>query len=411
MSDARDRPTTTPDGGSGATGPAGDGAGDRDGTAAPSGPLAGVRVVELGGIGPAPFGCMLLADMGAEVVRVDRASQAGDPGAVDRALVRGRTSVTVDLKQPEGVDVVLRLTDAADVLVEGFRPGVAERLGVGPDVVRGRNPRLVYGRMTGWGQEGPYAQAPGHDLNYLALTGVLHAIGRGDRPVAPLNLIGDFGGGGALLASGVVAALFERERSGRGQTVDVAMVDGAGQLATAIHGMRHEGFWEDDREANLLDGGAHFYDVYATKDGRFVSVAAIEPQFYAALLQGMGLDADELGPQDDRSRWPANSARFAEVFAGRTRDEWCAVLEPLGACFAPVLSLDEAPHHAHAVARRGFVEVDGHAVPAPAPRFDRTPATAGRAPVPAGTDTDATLADAGFTTDEIEALRAAGAVA
>ncbi|MDO9410834.1 CaiB/BaiF CoA-transferase family protein [Patulibacter sp.] len=375
------------------------------------GPLAGVRVIELAGIGPAPFGCMMLADMGADVVRVDRASAAGDPGAVDRALNRGRRSIAVDLKRPEGVEVVLRLTDGADVLVEGFRPGVAERLGVGPDVVRGRNPRLVYARMTGWGQEGPYAQAPGHDLNYLALSGLLHAIGRADRPVAPLNVVADFGGGGALLATGVLGALLERTRSGVGQTVDVAMVDGAGQLATAIHGMRHEGYWEDEREANLLDGGAHFYDVYATGDGRFVSVAAVEPQFYALLLRGMGIDPAELGDQDDRSRWPAGSARFAEVFATRTRDEWCAILEPLGACFAPVLTLDEAPHHAHAVARGGFVDVDGHAVPAPAPRYDRTPLTAGAAPVPVGADTDATLAAAGFAPDEVARLREVGAVA
>jgi len=374
------------------------------------GPLKGVRVVELAGIGPSPFCCMLLADMGADVLRVERPSAVGRPQSIDRVLNRGRRFVAVDLKHPDGVDAVLRLVDTADVVVEGFRPGVAERLGLGPDVVLARNPRVVYGRMTGWGQEGPYASAPGHDINYVALSGVLDAIGPAERPVPPLNLIGDFGGGGALLATGIVSALFERSTSGEGQVVDAAMVDGAAQLATMIQGLRHEGAWADEREANLLDGGAPYYGVYETSDGRFVSVGAMEPQFYAGLLEGLGFDVAELGEQEDRSRWADTRARFAARFAERTRDEWCAVLEPLGVCFSPVLSFEEAPGHAHAAARDAYVEVDGRLVPAPAPRFGRTPSAAGAPAADAGAHTDAALADWGFAADELARLRDAGAI-
>ncbi len=376
----------------------------------PTGPLRGVRVVELAGLGPAPFGCMLLADMGAEVVRVERVEAVGGRGNVDRVLNRGRRSIAVDLKHPAGVRTVLRLTDAADVFVEGFRPGVAERLGVGPEALLARNPRLVYGRMTGWGQDGPNAAVPGHDINFLALSGVLHGIGPAERPVVPANLIADFGGGGALLAMGVVAALLERAGSGRGQVVDAAMIDGAGQIATAIHGMDHEGAWGPQREANLLDGGAPFYGAYATSDGRFVAVGAVEPQFYATLLDALGLDPAELGDQHDRSRWRGARRRIAAVFATRTRDEWCAQLTPLEACVTPVLTLEEARRDSHQRARDGFVTVDGDPVPAPAPRFGRTPSRAGAAPVPLGADTDRVLREAGLDDGEIGALRADGVI-
>ncbi|MCK9248307.1 MAG: CoA transferase [Solirubrobacteraceae bacterium] len=383
----------------------------QEGGGAGRGPLAGIRVVELAGLGPGPFCCMMLADMGAEVVRVDRVSQVGGGQAIDRALNRGRRTIAVDLKHPDGMETVLRLAERADVLVEGYRPGVAERLGVGPDAVRARNPRLVYGRMTGWGQDGPWASQPGHDINYIALTGALHAIGSADRPVPPLNLVGDFGGGGALLAFGIVSALLEATRSGEGQVVDAAMVDGAALVSTAIHGMRHEGAWEDEREANILDGGAPYYGTYRTADDRWVAVGSVEPQFFAALLEGLGIDPSEIGRQDDRATWPATRERFAEVFRTRTRDEWCERLEPLGACFAPVLSLDEAPDHPHVAARGTFVEVEGRRVPGPAPRLSRTPGEVGAPPADPGTHTDAVLRDWGVDGAEIARLRDAGAVA
>lgn len=381
-----------------------------------SGPLSGVRVVEIASLGPGPFCAMMLADMGADVVRVDRAAQVVPPAEYERPpdymLNRGRRSMAVDLKHPDGVAAILRMVEQADVLLEGFRPGVAERLGIGPETCLERNPRLVYGRMTGWGQDGPYAQAPGHDINYVALSGVLHAIGRkGQAPAPPLNVIGDFGGGGMLLAFGVACALLEAKSSGQGQVVDAAMVDGISLLGTMLHGMRQMGQWEHDRGTNLLDGGAPFYDVYETSDGRWVSVGSMEPQFYTALIDALGLADAGLPPQMDPSGWPQVKERFADVFRTRTRDEWCALLEPLGVCFAPVLTSDEAHEHPHGVARDSYPEHDGVRMPAPAPRLSRTPGTHGRpAPAP-GEHTDEALADWGFSGDEIAQLRAASAIA
>lgn len=379
------------------------------------GPLEGVRVVELAGIGPGPFCAMVLADMGAEVLRVDRPDRVR-PGRPERPpldlLGRGRRSAAIDLKHPEGAAALLRLVERADVLVEGFRPGVMERLGLGPDVCLERNPRLVYGRMTGWGQEGPLAHAAGHDINYIALAGALHAIGRrGEPPVPPLNLVGDFGGGGLLLAFGIVCALYERERSGRGQVVDAAMVDGAALLMTMFFGMRAAGFWSDERGTNLLDTGAHFYEVYETADGRYVALGPIEPQFYRELLEKLGLaDDPAFAAQMDRSRWPELKERLAAIFRTRTREEWCALLEGTDACFAPVLSLEEAPRHPHNVARGTFVEFEGVVQPAPAPRFGRTRPELRRPPAHPGEHTEEALRDWGFAPEEIEKLRAAGAI-
>jgi alpha-methylacyl-CoA racemase len=380
-----------------------------------AGPLSGVRIVELAGIGPGPFAAMLLSDMGADVLRVDRAQGRlpGTPGDPPKDLLnRGRRSVAVDLKRPDGVETVLRLVEKADALVEGFRPGVTERLGLGPDACLARNPRLVYGRMTGWGQEGPLAQAAGHDINYIALAGALHGIGRrGEAPVPPLNLVGDFGGGGMFLAFGVACALIERERSGRGQVVDAAMVDGAALLMTLMHGMRAMGFWSDERGENLLDTGAHFYEVYETKDGKYVSVGSIEPQFYAELLKHTGLEGEDLPRQMDRSQWSALKERLAAIFRTKTRDEWCAIMEGSDVCFAPVLDMGEAPKHPHNRHRGTFVEVAGVTQPGPAPRFSRTPGEISRPPCWAGQHSQEALADWGFAAEEIERLRQAKAIA
>jgi alpha-methylacyl-CoA racemase len=381
----------------------------------PSGPLTGVRVIELSGIGPAPFCAMVLSDFGAEVVRVDRASgvRGGDPAVPPPHVYnRGRRSIGVDLKHPEGVGAVLRMVDDADALIEGFRPGVTERLGLGPDVCLSRNPRLVYGRMTGWGQDGPYAPTAGHDINYIALAGALHPIGRrGGGPVPPLNLVGDFGGGGMLLALGVCAALVEAGRSGKGQVVDAAMVDGAALLTTMIHAFLALGIWTDERGANSLDGAAHFYDAYETADGKYVSVGSIEPQFYAELLRLTGLTGDPaFADPGNRAQWPALKDRMAAVFKTRTRDEWCALMEGTDVCFAPVLSLREAPQHPHNVARGTFVEVGGIPQPAPAPRFSRTPAAVQRPPAHDGQHTDEVLVDWGFSSEEIAKLHDSGAV-
>lgn len=382
------------------------------------GPLAGVRVVEIAGIGPGPFAAMMLADLGAEVVRVDRLPRGGvrpaDGPSLD-LLNRGRRSVAVDLKHPRGVETVLRLVERADALIEGFRPGVMERLGLGPDVCLERNPRLVYGRMTGFGQDGPLAHAAGHDINYIALAGALYSIGRaGEPPVPPLNLVGDFGGGGLMLAFGIVCALVERQSSGRGQVVDAAMVDGAAVLMTIFHGMRMMGFWkEEERGANLLDTGAPFYEVYETSDGKYVCVGSIEPQFYAELIRRLGLEGEELPRQNDRSQWPAMKERFAKLFRTRTREEWCRLLEGTDVCFAPVLSMSETMHHPHNRARGTFVPVEGVEggfQAAPAPRFSRTPPHLSRPSPHPGQHSAEALSDWGFAAEEIESLRESGAV-
>ncbi|HKS47724.1 MAG TPA: CaiB/BaiF CoA-transferase family protein [Amycolatopsis sp.] len=359
-----------------------------------SGPLNGLRVVELAGIGPGPHAAMVLADLGADVVRVERPSggleiTAGKPDH----LLRGRRSVAANLKTDEGRQTVLRLAAKADVLLEGLRPGVAERLGVGPEQCHAVNPALVYGRMTGWGGDGPLAQRAGHDINYISLTGALHALGRaGERPTAPLNLVGDFGGGSMFLVTGVLAALWERERSGRGQVVDAAMVDGTSVLLQMIWAFRGAGSWTDERGANLLDSGAPFYDTYTCADGKWVAVGALEPQFYAALLAGLGLDGEDLPAQLDRSGWPRLRARFTEVFVSKTRDEWAGIFAGTDACVTPVLAFDEVATHPHLAARGTIVDIDGVPQAAPAPRFSRTVTTIPQPPPIPGADTEAVLA-------------------
>ncbi|MFT3814918.1 MAG: CaiB/BaiF CoA-transferase family protein [Acidovorax sp.] len=378
------------------------------------GPLAGIRIVEVGGIGPAPFCCMLLADLGAEVVRIDRPAGHDGGAPIDARfdlLNRSRRSVQMDLKKPEAVAAVLRMVEKADVLVEGFRPGVMERLGLGPEACLRANPALVYGRMTGWGQDGPLAQAPGHDVNYISLTGALHAMGRaGEAPAIPLNLVGDFGGGSMYLALGVLSALLEARRSGRGQVVDAAMVDGAASLMTLIYGFHAAGYWKDERGANRLDSGAPWYNVYETSDGKHVSIAANETRFYREALGVLGLKEDELPAQHDQAGWPQMKRRFAEIFKTRTRDEWAARAAGTQSCIVPVLSLAEAPRNAHIQQRGSFVEVDGVVQPAPAPRFSRTPGAIQNPPPRPGQDADAVLADWGFSAQEQQAMRAAGAV-
>ncbi|VWB29094.1 CaiB/BaiF CoA transferase family protein [Burkholderia metallica] len=379
------------------------------------GPLAGIRIVELGGVGPVPFCCMLLSDLGADIIRIDRppgydGGQPGDPRF--NLLNRGRRSAAFDLKQPEAAGAVLKLVARADVLVEGFRPGVAEKLGLGPDACLAANPALVYGRMTGWGQDGPLAQAPGHDINYISLSGVLHAVGAaGGPPVIPLNLAGDFGGGSLYLALGVVSALFESRRSGIGQVVDAAMVDGSASLMTLFYGMFASGYWKDERGSNRLDSGAPWYNVYETKDGRWVSVGSNETRFWRNTLALLGLPEGDMPDQHDRARWPEIHAKFAAIFRTRTRDEWCALAEGRDVCIAPVMSLTEAPTHPHLRARQTFVERDGVVQPAPAPRFSRTPGAIQSSPARPGEHTDAVLADWGFTPAELATLRETGAIA
>ena len=376
---------------------------------AQTGPLVGTRVVELAGIGPGPYACMLLADLGAEVLRVDRPGGGTLSLSSYDVLDRGRRSVAVDLKSAAGAEVVLRLVERADVLVEGFRPGVAERLGVGPEACAARNPGLVYARMTGWGQEGPLADRAGHDIDYAAITGALHAVGEpGRKPVPPLNLVADFGGGSLFLVMGVLAALVERGRSGLGQVVDAAMVDGVTSLMSMFYGLRAGGMWSDDRGTNLLDGGAPFYDTYRCSDGGYVAVGALEPQFWATVVSTLGLD-DAPG-QHDVAQWPELRRRLAVAFAARTRDEWAAVFEGLDACVSPVLSLSEAAQHPHLAARGTVVERDGVPQPAAAPRFSRTPSAPGAGPRPAGADTRAALSDWGLGEDELKRLEADGAI-
>ena len=373
------------------------------------GPLHGVKVIEFAGIGPGPFCAMLLSDMGAEVVRIDR---KGGRGANKFDITsRGRRSLALDLKKPEAVETALKLIAQADALLEGFRPGVMEKLGLGPDVALKRNSKLVYGRMTGWGQTGPLSQAAGHDINYIALIGALHAIGRkGATPVPPLNLVGDFGGGALYLAFGMACALFEARGSGKGQVIDCAMTDGAASLMSMFYGFRAMGMWTDAKGENLLDGGAHFYDTYETADGKWVSIGSIEPQFYALLLEKAGLSDPEFQAQMDRSKWPSLKEKIARVMKTKTRSDWDKLMEGTDVCYAPVLSLSEAPNHPHNKARATFIEIDGVVQPAPAPRFSRTkPEVQGAAPG-AGQHNDQVLSDWGFSGGDIAALKSAGAI-
>jgi alpha-methylacyl-CoA racemase len=374
------------------------------------GPLTGTKIIELAGIGPGPFCGMLLADMGAEVIRVDRAQ--GPARRAKDVLARGRKSIAVDLKSDAGKEVILKLVESSDALFEGFRPGVTERLGIGPEDCMARNERLVYGRMTGWGQEGPMAQAAGHDINYISLVGALHAIGeKGGKPVPPLNLVGDFGGGGMVLAFGLVCGLLEASRSGKGQVVDSAMVDGAAALMAMFFSMQGSGAFSMERGTNLLDGGAHFYGTYETRDGKYISLGSIEPQFYALLVEKAGLDAEKFSAQMEAAKWDEFKAELTGVFKTKTRDEWCDIMEGSDVCFAPVLALNEVQDHPHNQARNSFIEIDGFVQPAPAPRFSRTGVSVSHGARIPGEDSRQVLSDAGYTDDEIGALFEAGAVA
>ena len=374
----------------------------------PMGPLSGKRIIEIAGIGPGPFCAMLLSDLGAEVIRVDRASTVADelPDLPSLDLLnRGRRSIGIDLKDPNGVETVLKLIESSDALIEGFRPGVAERLGIGPEDCLTRNPKLIYGRMTGWGQYGSYSSMAGHDINYIALSGVLGMIGRKDeKPVPPVNLIGDFGGGGMILALGVCAALVEVASSGKGQVIDAAMTDGSALLATMVHSFKAMGIW-GDRGTNLLDTGAPFYDVFECSDGKFISIGSIEPQFYSELLRITGLDQQENPKQMDRQSWDEMKSKIASAIKSKSREEWENLMEGTDVCFAPVLTIDEAYDHPHNLERNTFIEVAGVKQPAPAPRFSRTPASITSAPPHPGEHTEEILLDSGFTISEISSLR------
>lgn len=374
------------------------------------GPLAGIKVVEMAGIGPGPFCAMMLSDMGAEVIRVDRLAHKGS-GHRANVLNRGRRSIAVDLKNPDGVAAVQQLIDVADVVIEGFRPGVMERLGLGPETCLARNPRLIFGRMTGWGQSGPLAPAAGHDINYISIGGALGAMGYSDRPPAPpLNLVGDFGGGAMYLLAGVLAALVERGTSGQGQVIDAAMTDGTASLLSPFYGMMAMGMWTKERMDNRLDGGAHYYGSYACSDGKFISIGSIEPQFYALLLELCEIDDPEFAKQNDKQHWASLRGKLEALFVTQTRDHWCALLEGTDVCFAPVLDLQEAPQHPHNLARQSFVEIDGVTQPAPAPRFSRTPTTVQAPAAMAGEHSEEILNDWGFAPDEILALQQSGAI-
>ncbi len=371
------------------------------------GPLQGIRIVEFAGIGPGPFAGMLFSDMGAEVIRIDR--KGGRAPAKTEIYLRGRKTVALDMKKPEAVEAALKLIEKADALIEGFRPGVMERLGVGPDVCLKRNPKLVYGRMTGWGQTGPLSNAAGHDINYIALTGALHAIGpHGGKPVPPLNLVGDFGGGALYLAFGVACGIIEAKKSGKGQVVDTAMTDGAASLMTMFYGMVATGMWQEKRASNLLDGGAHFYDTYETKDGKYIALGSIEPQFYKELIEKTGITDAAFAAQMDRGAWGSLKDKLTVVIKTKTRDEWDAIMLGSDVCYAPVLALAEAPKHPHNAARKTFIEMDGIVQPAPAPRFSRTVAEVQGPPAPA--DNDAVLKAWGFSADDVAKLQSAGAI-
>jgi alpha-methylacyl-CoA racemase len=373
------------------------------------GPLKGLRVVELQGIGPAPFCGMLLADLGAEVISIARNSSPANRAAL--ISERGKLSIALNLKVPEGTEVVLKLCERSDVLIEGFRPGVTERLGIGPEACMQRNAQLVYGRMTGWGQTGPLSKVAGHDINYISLSGALHAVGRaGERPVPPLNLVGDFGGGGMFLAFGVMSAVFEAKRSGIGQVVDVSMVEGSAALMHMMYAMRAQGQWADARGTNLLDGAAHFYDTYETADGKYISIGALEPEFYRQLIGLTGVDAKEFSSHTDPRYWPALREKLVTVIKQKTRAQWCAIMDGTDMCFAPVLSMGEAPHHPHNRARGSFIELAGVTQPAPTPRFSRTSPELPTPASAAGSDTSLVLRAAGYTESQIELLRERGAL-
>ncbi|MBB4641430.1 CaiB/BaiF CoA transferase family protein [Rhizorhapis suberifaciens] len=356
-----------------------------------TGPLAGVKVVEFGGLGPGPFAGTMLSDMGADILRIDRKG-AGDPPAT-RIDARGRLTIALDLKSPADIAKCLEICESAEIVFEGFRPGVMERLGLGPDVMLARNGALVYGRMTGWGQTGPYAPMAGHDINYLAITGALHAIGTADKPVPPLNLVADYGGGGMLLVAGLLAALIQARASGKGQVVDTAICDGSTYLMSLFYGMLEAGTWTDKRSSNLLDGAAHFYDTYRCADGEWISIGSIEPQFYALLLEKTGAEDLAASDQMDQAKWPEMKARLKAIFLTRTRQEWCKIMEYTDICFAPVLSMTEAPDHPHNVARGMFVTVDGVRQPTPAPRFSATPSAIRWAPAPVREDIDEAVSE------------------
>ena len=372
------------------------------------GPLNGLKVIEFAGIGPGPFCGMLLSDLGADVVRIDR--KGGRGGAKSDVTARGRRSVALDLKNPASIEACLKLVETADVLFEGFRPGVMERLGLGPDVVLKRNPKIVYGRMTGWGQTGPYANAAGHDMNYIAISGALHAIGLGDKPIPPLNLVGDFGGGALYLAFGILAGVIHARTSGQGQVIDCAMSDGAASLMAMFYGFKASGMWTDNRRDNMLDGGAHFYDTYQCSDGKWISIGSIEPQFYALLLEKTGITDPAFQQQMDRAQWPALKAKLAEVIKTKSRDEWCAIMDATDVCFAPVLDLNETASHPHNAARQTFVEIEGVVQPAPAPRFSATPGAIQAPPPAVGAHNDEAFADWGFAAADVENLKAVGAL-
>ncbi|NBB14805.1 CoA transferase [Caulobacter sp. SLTY] len=372
------------------------------------GPLSGLKIIEFAGIGPGPFCGMLLSDLGADVIRIDRkGSGRSSPADI---TARGRRSVALDLKNPAAIETCLKLMESADGIIEGFRPGVMERLGLGPDVALKRNPKLVYGRMTGWGQFGPYAKAAGHDMNYIAITGALHAIGTDEKPIPPLNLVGDFGGGALYLAFGLLAGVIHARASGEGQVIDCAMSDGAASLMAMFYGFKAMGAWQETRRSNLLDGGAHFYDTYQCADGKWISIGSIEPQFYALLLEKTGITDPEFQNQMDRSAWPSLTAKLAEVLKQKTQAEWCAIMDATDICFAPILDLDEAPKHAHNVARETFVTVEGVIQPAPAPRFSATPGKIQGPPPKIGADNAAALGDWGFSNADVAKLQESGAL-
>lgn len=370
------------------------------------GPLNGIKILEVGGIGPGPFCGMMLSDMGADIIRIERSGGLSLTEPKYDILTRNRRSISLNLRNPAGVAAFMRLVEQVDALQEGFRPGVMEKLGIGPDVCLNRNPKLVYGRMTGWGQDGPLAKAAGHDINYIALSGALHAIGRkGQKPVPPLNLVGDFGGGGMFLAFGMVCALLEAQKSGNGQVVDAAMIDGSASLMAIIYGLHAAGLWSNKPGSNLLDSGAHFYDTYETADGKFVAIGSIEPQFYELLLQHAEISDPDFKNQLDFNQWSQLKKKLAAVFKTKTRDQWCEIMEGSDVCFAPVLSMSEAPSHPQNEQRKNFTQIDGVLQPAPAPRFSRTQPEIKNPPPKPGQDTVAVLEDFGFTTEEIEAIR------